>query len=89
MEVIIMESDAFYALIQEVVRKLKDDRPDQLDKWLDQQQAMQLLRIKSKTTLQKLRDEGSIRFTQPKKKLILYDSDSILEYLDQNARETF
>ena len=51
-----MESEAFYALINEVVRKLKDDRPDQLDKWLDQQEAMQLLKIKSKTTLQKLRD---------------------------------
>lgn len=89
MEVIVMESQAFYALINQVVRKLKDDRPDQLDKWLDQQEAMQLLRIKSKSTLQKLRDEGSIRFTQPKKKLILYDRDSILEYLDQNAHDTF
>ncbi|RYZ84994.1 MAG: DNA-binding protein, partial [Proteobacteria bacterium] len=48
-----------------------------------------LLKIKSKTTLQKLRDEGKIRFSQPQKKLILYDRDSINTYLEQNAKKTF
>ncbi|MBK7694832.1 MAG: hypothetical protein IPN15_08880 [Saprospiraceae bacterium] len=43
------------------------------------------LRVKSKTTLQKLRDEGKIRFSQPEKKIILYDLQSIYSYLDQNA----
>ena len=50
---------------------------------------MQLLNIKSKTTLQKLRDEGKIRFSQPQKKIILYDRDSIDTYLQQHARNTF
>jgi hypothetical protein len=45
-----------------------------------------LLSIKSKTTLQKLRDEGKIRFTQPQKRLILYDRSSIAAYLERNAR---
>jgi hypothetical protein len=50
---------------------------------------MTMLRITSKTTLQKLRDEGKIRFSQPEKKLILYDVDSIYEYLNKHARDTF
>jgi len=52
-------------------------------------QAMRMLRITSKTTLQKFRDEGKIRFSQPEKKIILYDTDSINEYLNANAHETF
>ncbi|MEM6767521.1 MAG: helix-turn-helix domain-containing protein [Bacteroidota bacterium] len=50
---------------------------------------MEILTITSKTTLQKLRDEGKIRFSQPMKKLILYDRESILTYLEENAQETF
>jgi hypothetical protein len=37
----------------------------------------------------KVRDEGKIRFSQPEKKIILYDSESIHAYLEQNARDTF
>lgn len=50
---------------------------------------MTKLRIKSKTTLQRLRDEGHIRFTQPDRKTILYDTDSINGYLEKHAKETF
>ena len=50
---------------------------------------MTMLRITSKTTLQKLRDEGKIRFSQPEKKLILYDVGSIYEYLNKHARDIF
>ena len=62
---------------------------EEKEKWISDEQAMQLLNIKSKTTLQKLRDEGKIRFSQPQKKIILYDRDSIDTYLQQHARNTF
>ncbi len=55
--------------------------PDKSDKWMDKKEAMQALRIKSATTLQKLRDEGKIRFSQPEKKHIVYERDSINDYL--------
>ena len=45
--------------------------------------------IKSKTTMQKLRDTGAIRYTQPQKKIILYNYDSIMEYLDKHQKHTF
>ena len=89
MEVICLETEAFYSLVEEVVKRLKDNDSDHHDKWLQTVEAMRLLGIKSKTTMQKLRDGGSIRFAQPQKKIILYDRDSIMEYLDKHAKETF
>lgn len=48
-----------------------------------------MMRIKSKTTLQKLRDEGKIRFSQSKQKIILYDAISGDTYLEKHAKDTF
>lgn len=89
MQVICLEEDAFYALVEQVVTRLKDKNGSSFDKWVSDEEAMRLLNIKSKTTMQKLRDEGKIRFTQPQKKIILYDRESINLYLEQNARETY
>ncbi len=89
MQVICLEEDAFYALIDQVVARLKKGHNEEKGKWVSDEEAMQLLNIRSKTTLQKLRDEGKIRFSQPQKKVILYDRNSIEIYLERNARETF
>jgi Helix-turn-helix domain len=89
MEVICLEEPAFYALVEQVVGRLKDKHGVTKEKWVADEEAMQLLNVKSKTTLQKLRDEGKIRFSHPQKKIILYDRDSIGDYLEKNARETF
>lgn len=89
MEVICLEEEAFYALIDQVVLRLRDRLGGAADVWVDDDEAMRLLNIKSKTTLQKLRDEGKIRFSQPQKKIILYDRRSIEAYLEHHARETF
>lgn len=89
MEVICLETEAFYDLIDKVVERLESQSPDIENKWIDTEEAMSLLGIKSKTTLQGYRDNGDIRFTQPRKKLILYDRESILDFLEGNAKETF
>ncbi len=89
MEVICLQDAAFYALIDQVVERLKAQHNQKEDKWISDEQAMHLLNIKSKTTLQKLRDEGKIRFSQPQKKVILYDRASINDYLEKNVRDTF
>jgi hypothetical protein len=89
MEVICLEDEAFYQLIEKVVSRIKEKEGVKEDKWLSTDEAMDKLKIKSKTTLQKLRDEGKIRFSQPERKIILYDRDSINEYLNQHAKETF
>ncbi len=89
MEVICLQDEAFYALIEQVVQRIKEKNGIKEDKWISAEEAMQRLRISSKTTLQKLRDTGAIRFSQPAKKYIVYDTESINEYLEKNVKETF
>ena len=88
MEVICLESAAFYELVEEVVNRLREKKQEK-PKWISGEEAMALLKITSRTTLQKLKNEGHIRFTQPMKKLVLFDRDSILEYLEKHAQEPF
>ena len=90
MNVICIEEQAFYALLDGVVKRvISKMEQNTLHKWIGKKEAMQLLRIKSPTTLQKLRDEGKIRFSQPEKKHIVYDRDSINDYLEAHAMEPF
>ncbi len=89
MEVVCLQEEAFYALFDKVIEHVRANTKDKPDKWIDGEEAMRELRIKSTTTLQKLRDEGKIRFSQPQKKIILYDRESIAEYIEKHIRETF
>lgn len=89
MEVICLEDQAFFSLIEVVVARIREKHNIREDKWISGEEAMYKLRITSKTTLQKLRDEGKIRFSQPAPKIILYDSDSLNSYLEKHAKSTF
>lgn len=80
---------SFCSLIEEVVKRIREKENIEKDKWIQTEEVMELLGIKSKTTLQKMRDEGNIRFSQPQKRIILYDRDSVMEYLDKHAKEIF
>ena len=57
MEVICIQDEAFYALIELVIERIKEKHGLKEDRWISGEEAMQKLRINSKTTLQKLRDE--------------------------------
>ena len=50
MEVICVENEAFYTLIEEVVQRLKEKNNVQEDKWISCEEAMQKMRIKIKIT---------------------------------------
>lgn len=62
MEVICLEDDAFFALVEKVVERLREKNNTKGNKWLSKEEAMKRLNITSHTTLQKFRDEGRIRF---------------------------
>lgn len=87
MKVILIEEEAFFELFDRVVDRLNN----RLSKknWLTAEEAMKELGIKSTTTLQRYRDEGKIRFSQPSKKVIRYDPSSIQEFLEKNTKNTF
>ena len=90
MNVICIEEKAFYSLLDKMFKYVQSQMEmDTSDKWIDKQEAKRLLRIKSDTTLQKLRDEGQIRYSQPERKHILYYRDSINDYLEVHAKEPF
>lgn len=88
MEVICLEDGAFYKLIDEVVSRIKEQLIEP-QKWIAPDEAMKLLNVSSKTTMQKYRDEGKVRYSQSDRKNILYDRDSILNFLEKNAQNTF
>ena len=88
--IICLRSDAFYTLLDEAVNHI--DSKFNLSKespWLDSNEAMKVLNISSRTTLQKFRDEGKIRFSQTSKKVILYERKSLLDFLESHAQSTF
>lgn len=90
LNIICLETDAFYKLIDEVVEHVKSQHDvGANDPWIDDKEAMRLLNISSKTTLQNYRDQGKIKFTQPSRKVILYYRESILDFLDKHAKDTF
>jgi len=87
-KIICLESQAFYEFVEQVTERLmaqKQEKP----KWISGEEAMNMLKISSKTTLQKLKNEGHIGFSQPMKKLVLYDRESILAYLEKHSQEPF
>ena len=62
MQVICLDEPAYFALIDKVMEYVRQTHNVKEDKWMSGEEAMKKLRITSKTTLQKLRDEGKIRF---------------------------
>ncbi|MBT1689878.1 helix-turn-helix domain-containing protein [Dawidia soli] len=86
MQVICLEEEAFFVLIDKVLLRVKEAE-ERSWKWITPEQAMKLLDISSKTTLQNLRDENAIRYTQPRPKLILYDRESIEAYLSAHSNK--
>src|SRR5580704_10515972 len=89
-QVIILESEAFQRLLDETVSYIKKQHglPGE-SKWVGADEAKHLLGISSNTTLQQLRNQGKIRFSQPMHKVVLYDRTSLESYIESHARNTF
>ncbi len=87
--IICLDTPAFRKIVDTLVEYVKEKHLQKEDIWISSDEAMRLLNISSKTTLQSLRDTGQIRFTHPMHKVVLYDRKSILEYLESHAKETF
>ncbi|WP_437373461.1 hypothetical protein [Maribacter litoralis] len=59
MEVICLETKAFYDLVEKVVKRIKGiESNEKHDKWVSEQEAMRLLRVTSKITISKLSSNG-------------------------------
>jgi hypothetical protein len=83
-----MHSETFYEIIKQVTLRLNQGKNEQ-KKWITLAETKALLKIKSSTTVLRLRNEGKIRFSNLTNKKIYYDYDSIIEYLESNSRDVF
>ena len=89
MKVILIEEEAFFELVDRAVQRISGKMNADKKKWLTPKEVMKELGISSPTTLQRYRDEGRIRYSQPSKKIIRYDPESIQEFLDSKTKNTF
>ena len=85
MKVIVIEEEAYYTMLREfadmVKKAAKEFKVE--SEWLTEQEAKDLLGIKSKSKLQQLRDSLDIEFSQHGK-IIRYSKSSILAFLEKN-----
>ncbi len=88
METVTLSSEDLYRMIKEIIKRLKAEHQIMENRWISSTEAMKRLGLRSKTSMQRLRDQGKIRFFQ-ERKIILYDATSISEYLEKYANETF
>lgn len=86
LDVICLEDEAFKALIDRVYTHICEKEKIKQWKWIKPEEAMVKLNI-AKGTLQRYRDEGRIRFSHHDVKNIVYDLDSINEYLEKHANK--
>ena len=80
--IICLESGTFKALVKELAKELRDE----IDPFVDEKEAMHLLRITSKTTFQKYKDSGKIDFRIVTGKKILYRRKSILDFIENSPK---
>ncbi len=83
--IICLESDALKSLVRKLAIELRDDEFP----WIDEKEAMLLLRISSKTTFQKYRETGGIDFRRISKKHIVYRRQSILDFIENSETDKF
>ena len=90
MDVITIQSEAFQELkssMDEIKKQLTAKEKEPKDKWLDNQEVMQMLHI-SKRLLQSWRDDGKVNFSQVGAK-IYYRESEINNLLEKHQVKAF
>lgn len=88
MDVIVIDSEAYKMLLFEITKTVRDTVKEVAhprSDWIGEKEAMVLLGVKSKTTLQNLRDSQEFKFSKHGR-IIRYSRKSILEFLEHNSK---
>jgi hypothetical protein len=83
---LIMQKTDLEVLLKELLNQIS---PKEVDEWVIEPVAMKMLGIKSKSHLWKLRSEGLIEFSQPSRKVILYKTESLRNYIESHTHKIF
>lgn len=86
-KIVCVESKAFEALVDKVVTQMKEQFFGNLNPWINEKEAMDLLKITSKVTFKKYRDEGGIESSYMSTKHILYKRQSILDFIESKSNQ--
>ena len=83
---ICMDEEVYYDLKEGLINRLKTVNEIKYDPWIDVNEALRLLSITSQTTLKKFCDRGYIRVSKITEKIVLYDRQSILDFLESRVK---
>lgn len=87
---IMMGTADFYQLVEMICQRLNaQQKEQQINSWLTKKQAMELLHIKSPTTLRSLVNDDKIMVSRISSKKIFYCRNSILKYLEMKKEDVF
>ena len=85
-QTLILDRDDLETLLEEIINGIVPKVPP---KWIPEVEAMGMMNIKSKSHMWKLKTEGLIAYSQPSRKVVLIDRESVLAYLDNHKKNTF
>jgi hypothetical protein len=88
-KVIKIQSEALEQLACRLVELVQEKYGIPNEQWVSEAEVCSIIGIKSKTTLMKLRQTGQLRYSQPYKRVIVYDKKSVFAFLAKHIRETF
>lgn len=88
-QIIFIDDSQLELLAEMIVARIGKHGNLQPDKWMDIEDVMMTLRIKSRSTIQDLRNRGELRFCKINSKTILYDRSSVNEYIQKHIKEKF
>lgn len=84
---ICMDEKVYYDLIEGLITRIKAINQIHKDPWIDVNEALKMLSISSQTTLKKFCDQGHIRVSKVTEKIVLYDRQSILNFLESQVKK--
>lgn len=80
---IILKEDNYQRVLDKTLEYLEEKISPSHPRWVTPDQAMKMLNI-GVSTLQKLRNEGKVVYSKISNKNIMYEYQSILDFLEEN-----
>ena len=85
-QILIMQKSDLEKLLEELVSKL-EKAPEK--RWILEEEAMSMLGVRSKSFMWSLRSTGKLTVSQPSRKILLYDIESIKNLIESNIKKSF
>ena len=86
-KIICLEEKSIKLLVTEVLDQVKKENVIKQDAWIDEKEAMELLKVKAKNTFYKYRDEGKgIDHRRLSAKHILYRRKAVLDFIENSPK---